>query len=218
MSRLIVGITACVAAVLLAAAPGVSAQQADPRFYVGASLGQSSVDIDGGARTAQLTALGFRAASTSLDDSDTAGKLFAGVRVLRYFAIEGSYVDLGRTSFTSTVAPDGSLKVSTKVTGWGLDAVGILPIGERFGVFAKIGAFRAESKADYSAAGVLRLRNGTSDRKTTTDFKYGVGAEFAVLRNLAIRAEWERFQGLGNDRTGGERDADLVSIGIAFRF
>jgi hypothetical protein len=63
--------------------------------------------------------------------------VFAGVRVLKFVAVEGGYVDTGEpgASFGS-----GSAESDTeiKLDGWDLYGVGILPLG-LFDVYAKVG-------------------------------------------------------------------------------
>ena len=47
---------------------------------------------------------------------------------------------------------------------------------------------------------------------------YGIGATYNFSPRLALRAEWNRYQKLGNDLTGGEFDARTLTAGIQYRF
>ena len=44
-----------------------------------------------------------------------------------------------------------------------------------------------------------------------TDISFGLGVNYNFTRNLGVRAEWERFK-------LDDADADLISVGIVWRF
>jgi opacity protein-like surface antigen len=56
-----------------------------------------------------------------------------------------------------------------------------------------------------------------SQEASEVEFKFGIGASYSFTRNLALRAEFERFLDVGDSDTG-EGDVDLISIGVTFRF
>lgn len=51
-----------------------------------------------------------------------------------------------------------------------------------------------------------------------TDRVFGVGARFSVTKDLAIRAEWERFQNVGKEGASGRFDIDLLSVNLMATF
>lgn len=198
----------------VAAAPCAHAQ-----WYAGASAGESRISFKGANQSDQLLDLGFDGASSSVDDKDTAYRIHAGYQLQRYLAVEAGYVDLGRTSIRSTVRPAGSLDTRIKAKGFDVSAVGMLPLGEQFTIFARLGAFGAETRASFSGGGSVVLFNGEeTQKKRTTNAVYGIGATFNFSPRLALRAEWNRYQKLGNDVTGGEFDARTLAAGIQYRF
>ena len=108
-------IIACLASTLLIT-PAVSLAGADSGFYIGAGVGDASIE------------------EGTFDESDSAYKIIAGYNIgfipFVDFAVEGSYVDFG--------APGA---VGNSVEATGLDAFGL--VGLNFGpvgVFAKAGA------------------------------------------------------------------------------
>jgi hypothetical protein len=46
---------------------------------------------------------------------------------------------------------------------------------------------------------------------------FGFGATYQINKQWGVRAEWERFNNLGDSDTG-ESDVDLLSVGAVFRF
>jgi OOP family OmpA-OmpF porin len=184
----------------LALSGSLAATQASAQSFLGASLGQSDIDSD---ITAGLITSG------SVDGKDTAFKLFSGYMFNRHFGVEGAYVDLGEVSYSGNF---GAALVSggkVEVSGFNVAALGSYPISEQFSVFGKIGLFIWEAEASDVTAGVP-----FTTANDGTDLSFGIGVSYNFTRNLGVRAEWERFKvELFNDA-----DADLLSIGIVWRF
>ncbi len=182
------------AGILLAACGGALAQVAGP--YLGAALGQSTLR--------HWCVPGFAAC----DDQDLGWKLIAGYQLNPYFAVEGSYIDWGETT-ASAVVGGQVFDVSSKQQGYGIAAVGSLPLGAQLSVFGKLGLV-------FVAQETTRIRpNPSTVERDETETQYGLGAKYRLARNLAVRAEIER-----TDKRQGESTirAQLVSIGVEYRF
>jgi len=145
---------------------------ADSGWYIGASVGQADMD--------------------QVNDKDTSLKILGGYQFNRNLAAEAGYTDFGKTSSGGT---------EVKATAWEGVGVGILPIGDRFGVFGKAGFFWGETKS-----------GGTSS--DSVELTYGVGAHFDITRNLRLRGEWQKYTDVGD----GATDIDVLSVGVVFRF
>jgi OmpA-OmpF porin, OOP family len=205
--------------ILLGAALAWTASPAQAQWYVGASAGESRASFREGSQSDQLLALGFLSASTAIDGKGTMYRLHGGYRLHRHFAVELAYADLGKFMIRSTVEPAGSLETSVRSEGAELSALGLLPVGERLTLFARAGAFAARTKASYSGGGSVRLVDGgQSQTRRSTQAVYGVGATYDFTPSLALRVEWSRYGKLGDEFTGGELDADVLSAGIQWRF
>ena len=165
-------------------------------WYAGASIGQTSVDMD---------ASGFQ----EVNDTDTGWKLYMGYRFLPYFALEGAYAALGETSLKTAGT---SLKVEVNDTLY-LAAVGMLPLGDRFVLFGKVGVFSAETDVVACLPAVC-----VNEKERQDGWMYGVGLDFFFTRQWGMRAEWERFTNVGSDQTPGNEDVDLISVGVIYRF
>jgi len=189
-----------------------SAQAADTGFYVGGSFGQSKVnDFNGADIDAELSLLGLTS-STSTDDTDTGWKAFAGYRFMKYLAVEGAYTNFGEATANSIVtAPSaGVVNTTLESDAWTLSALGILPLGDRFSLFGRVGV--NFWNIDVSATGTGSGGTATaSDSDDGTDWVYGVGATYSLTKNLGVRGEWERY-----DFDDG--DVDLLSAGISWNF
>ncbi|MDV3237466.1 MAG: outer membrane beta-barrel protein [Gammaproteobacteria bacterium] len=170
-----------------------AAQAADTGGYVGGGVGQSSFDINGSELDALLADDGITA-TTSVDDSDTAWKLFGGYRMHPNFGVEVAYVDYGTPTTQSTVtAPSvGTVNIDMDVTAWTFDAVAFLPLGGGFELFGKAGAALWDIDAGVSGTGGGGAFGGSAD-DDGSDFHFGVGASYAFTDNFRIRAEWERI-------------------------
>ncbi len=198
---------------LSAAAPSYA------QWYVGGSIGKSDIKFNNAAQSDQFLDLGFTNPSTVSNTKDTGYRLFGGYQLHKYIAVEAAYVDLGRFSFRTDVTPRGSLTGSTRIDGFELSALGTLPIGDRFGLFARVGALAAQTKTSYTGGGSIEtLIGGDTQKKRSTELVYGAGAMYNINKNLSVRGEWSRYERLGNIYTGGRTDANLYSLGVVYRF
>ena len=151
--------------------------------YVGASLGQSDA-TSGGA-----------------SGDETSWKILGGYEFMKHLGVEGSYRNLGslnETFLTTTIEVDVS---SLDVFG-----VGILPIGEKFDLFAKAGFAFIDVEATISDP---QLLGSISASTSETELAYGAGLNFKVGK-AAIRAEFETFN--------ADSSFDMISAGGVFRF
>ena len=188
--------------------------------YVGVSGGGAKVEDFPSASefNAELAALGITATS-SVDDTDTGWKLFAGYRFNRNFAVEGSYADLGEATVDSTVtAPSaGTVSATWDAKTWALAAVGILPLANNFELFGKVGGHYWDSELSVKAtSGGAAAADSNDDNGI--DMLYGVGASYNFTRNFALRAEWEVYKDIGGADITGESDVRFWSAGLQYNF
>jgi OOP family OmpA-OmpF porin len=155
-------------------------------FYIGGSYGQTE-------------AQGSCPAGFSCDLKDTGWKVFGGYRLNRNFAVEGFYGNWGEI----TVGV-GAASAKVESTTFGVAALGILPLGEQFELFGKLGLGSTDIEATGSGPG-----GSATASDSGSDVLFGVGAAFNFTRNFAIRAEWERLN---------DSEIDILSIGLQYRF
>ncbi len=204
------------AAVLATLAVPVYAGGGGEAPYVGASVGQSKYKDT----CNDAAASGFIG---SCDDSDTGWKLFGGYQFTPNWGVEGFYADLGTTKATGTVVvvvpPPTPVAITAEgeATVLGVAVTGTLPLGDKFGVFGKLGFHYWDAKVTGTggAGGVGVTLSGDD---TGTDVMYGLGARYSFTDQLSVRAEWERFKVGDNKNMISEKDVDLYSVGIGYTF
>lgn len=210
----------------------LDAQAQSTPWYAGVAIGQAKTSGD--LVTNREDAIhGATDLATSFDDTDTAFRAFGGYRFNEHFALEANYTDFGRqrtdTTFKVGANGSGSLSVDRQVQGFGLDLVGTLPLAERFSVFARLGAFYSQTKADGEIAGDIYFTDGeggtTRHRKySETNFSFGLGAAYAFDAQWSARLEWQRVTDVGKDfgpgvtNGTGQADIDAVWLSVLYRF
>jgi OOP family OmpA-OmpF porin len=160
--------------------------------------------------------------SSTIDDSDTGFGLAGGYQLNDHFAMEFAYVDLGSVHYqaAATVSDgvdeaDAEVGLENSAHGPVISAIGILPIGERFSVFGRVGLslLNAEGKARITLGGSTQ-QVGQSSQKT--DPMFGLGAEFSVSKNFAVRRDLDRLPRLRNEGHRGRRETPISSL-LAYR-
>lgn len=143
--------------------------------------------------------------------STTSYQVGVGYRVSDYFGVEGSYAAMaGQARYQGVGAVEGK-SVS-------MAAVGYLPIGKRFELFAKAGAGR--TRYDYqSAAGSAdpHMARGISSSRL-----YSLGANYHLNSSLAVRMEWSTL-GVSSKEFRDAIGADSLvtkqwTAGLSYRF
>lgn len=182
-------VAAAVAAAMALPAAAMAQARGDAGWYVGGSFGKTEDNES--------------CPTTNCDLKDSGWKLFGGYKLNRNLAVEAAYADFGTFSAGGTFFGT-PVSVNVDVTSVNLAAVGVLPVGDRFGLFGKAGISFTSYDASGSASGFTFT--GSDDE---TELLWGFGATYNFTPNLAIRAEWERLN---------KSDVDMMSIGIQYRF
>ena len=167
-----------IAALLLSGLAAAAAAQADEEsgFYAGAGVGVFDVRIDD-----------FDDIDATIDDydsDDTAWKAFAGWRMLKYFAAEVAYINLG--SPDDEILP--GLNLTTETDGFAPYLVGTLPIGDWFEVFAKAGYYWYETEIRVDTP-----IGSASDSASDSTFTWTAGMGINFFEHINVRLEYEQF-------------------------
>ena len=134
------------------------------------------------------------------DSSGTAGKVFGGYQFNKNLAVELGYSDLAKFGGSGT----GSARAHATT----VDAVGLLPLGDTaFSALARVGVANTRTRTT-SLLGVESSDSGT-------DAHAGLGLQYNLSKNAAIRGEWERYR----VKTFGEKNnTDLATVGFVWSF
>jgi len=196
---------------LVSIAPGAKAD--NNNFYVLGSIGRSNISTDNTSIDA-LNVLrdGFMSSATTSTTSDTGYKAQLGYR-FGNFAIEGGYTSLGRSNFTS-VTDLGIFNGDSRTKLINLDAVGYVPLGGNFSLLGRLGVYNWETDSD------VPLASGTTTDVTDRgwDIKFGAGLQYDFNDYFGLRAEFERYNGVGNNDTTGNSKVNLMSAGAVIKF
>ena len=200
---LIIAIAAVGAATTVAAA--------DSKFYGVASVGRSTIDADPATINA-FGAANVGITSTSTSSNDVGWKLQLGYQMSPTWALEGGYASLGQAKYV-TANPTYTASGAKKADLFNLDIVGRAEINKSFSLLGRIGGYYWKTDSDMPfATGLSRVSD------TGTDFKIGAGMQYDFTRNFAMRAEFERYNGIGNVATTGDSKVNLLSIGAVLKF
>jgi len=187
----------------------------DSGWYAGANIGQSRAKIDDARITAQMLVAPTTAVSIIDDNRDTSYKLFGGYRYNKNVAVEAGYFDLGQFGFTATTAPAGTLTGKIKLKGLNLDAVGTLPLTEKFSALGRLGLNYAQTRDSFIGTGAATVLN-PNPSKNQINYKLGAGLQYDLTQSLGMRVEAERYR--INDAVGNRGDVDMYSLGLVYRF
>ena len=191
------------------------AQAADTGWYTGFGVGQSKAKIDNAGITRNLLGAGFTATSISNDNRDSGYKLFLGYQANPYFALEGGYYDLGQFGFSAATVPLGTFNGEIKLKGLNLDALGFIPVTENLSAFGLVGAARSEARDRFTGTGLVNVLD-PNPRQTDTNYKYGLGLQYALNQNWGVRLQSERYR--ISDAARSKGDVDLISVSLVYRF
>ena len=142
----------------------------------------------------------FRRAGISLDDRVLAWKFLGGYHLNEYFGAELAYVDARKLPLKVSGATLANLDLS----GFTFAGVFRYPVTSQFNIFAKGGGFIWSAETEPA-----NTNNTVTVESDGISYVVGAGAEFEVIENLSLRAEWERL--------GADGSIDFLSLGLSFR-
>lgn len=153
------------------------------------------------------------------DDNGTAFKVFVGRDFTTNVGAEIGYVNFGNVSGTDN-SPGFPVTAEAKTQGFGWSIVGNLPF-DALSLFGKAGAYYTHTRVDASAPGIAM--SGSENKFVPA---LGVGVRYMFNGQFGIRAEFERFFGLGDINVSGggvtarldRSDIDMFSTGLEFHF
>ena len=120
-------------------------------------------------------------------------KVYGGWAFSPNFAVEAGAAQLGHQS---------SALGEAKARGYFLDGVGTLPLSADWSLLGRIGV------ADMKTVTTLGSDRGTA-------LKTGLGVQYQLAKNVALRGEWERYR---LSAFGDHPNADQYSFGVKFGF
>ena len=182
-----------IVAALFATAFASTGAMAQAHAYVSADVGASHASLD-------CTGI------ASCDNNDVSFKVTAGYKLGYGFAAEFGYIDFGTAK-----ASDSGVDVKVKSKAWTLGAAYELPIAADFSGVARLGVASMKTTGSANIVGV----GSGSVSDTKTEAYYGLGANYAVAKNIKIKAgiDWSHA-----DLQGSTAVVRSISAGVQYEF
>jgi len=213
---------------ILGAIPYAAAQDSD--WYLTGVIGSTRYRMNLDSQVRNSCAGHCDVESAALDGNNaTAYHFGGGYRVNPYLAVELAYVDLGHSGSHYRVVSGGITADITsryRLDGYQASLLGRWPVTERFAVLGKLGVFAARLR--YSETGTEAFnplpRSFTAPTDSSTKTAFGLGAEYRLDPRWSIRADWDRYQGIGRrfaftESENGRFDSvDSFLLGVLYWF
>lgn len=163
-----------------------------------AGLGSSKFSVDGSS-------------GWSMDEKDTSFSAVGGYMFNENVGVEGGYLDLGEVSGSITgnlsgnlygklLTVNGTVRANGDAKGWLLGVRGVLPINKQFSLNGRVGAFVWDSDVTVNVSavgtwgGAAIAANGTASQSYSgSDIYYGIGANYAIDKNIAIGVGYSHY-------------------------
>ena len=160
-------------------------------FYVGGNYGYLRVEGE-----------------DDFDDDKDVWQGLLGYKFNEWVAVEGSFIDFG--DYGNDIAGGDT-------DGYTAAIKGILPVTDRFSLYAKVGQLWSET--EYNLSGI------SSDYDDESLF-VGAGLSYAITKNFLVNAEYTVYDAELDadeavddiDDTNFETDLKQASIGVEYRF
>jgi OOP family OmpA-OmpF porin len=148
----------------------------------------------------------FKSRGDDFEDENDYFEGLVGYRFNGFFGLEANYANFGEF---------GGDLATAEVDGWGVAAVGFIPLSDTFSLYAKAGQFFSTVDVDLA---------GFTDSFDDEQIFYGLGASFAVADPVDIVIEYNRYKVEVDDSDwpvevdSSDTDIDTVKIGVKFTF
>jgi OOP family OmpA-OmpF porin len=185
---------------------------------------------------------GYTASSSFANDrTDTAYKIYLGFKSTENFALEFGYANFGKFSSSGQASADyvdgpdtaflsTTANLESKNTAWFLDAVGTVPMSEKFSLVGRVGAAYVKTRSTLSDSYAYEYDiegdpydadsgSGSSSRsKSKWVPKVGIGVAYQISQGVSALVEYERYFSVGDSSVGFKSDVDMLTAGLKFHF
>lgn len=206
--------------------------------YVGGALGTQQATLNEReqalADRAGIASAQGGSGSYTLKQWGWTGKIYGGYWVNEMFGVEAQAVNLGNldseleykyTNLFGTISAQATDHTNLRTLAVLL--TGVWPAQNGFGVIGRVGlarwrmAFTSERACVDNAVDsrcTLFLAQGAARTAYGTGVTYGLGLMYRLTPELSARADWDRYSGVGDARTGGKTDVNTLVAGMDYAF
>ena len=165
--------------------------------------------------------------TTGTENTDLGYQALFGYRFHRFFSAELGLAQFGELKSTAKADMDfdngdGFVPVSVSLAfssgGPMLSAIGILPLGEKFELFGRLGYLF--TSAERSLTSKVDGQSGSfgSAKGDSQNPVYGIGFAWHINQVYSIRGEYQQLDQLGQENRTGAEDLTVIGIGLVVRF
>ena len=210
-----------------AAAQDPAAKSGGPAssWYVGAGFGQTFASIPAQTIDSINSVLSAaNGATSSVIDKDkhsSGAKFFVGYTFNAYFAVEGGYASLGRStanmSFLGCPTPECSFNMKYKMSAAFIDAVGVLPVTDKWSLIGRVGVSYNRVTTDFNGSPNMFAISSNDTTETKVREKFGAGVDYKLNPAFTARAEWERYK-MPDPFSTELFNVDTATLSLLYRF
>lgn len=146
----------------------------------------------------------LEAAGSTVDQEDSVWKIYAGLHLTDYFAVEGAYVNLGDASVRFPNDSNliifreqrvnntgGDLFLDQEVETWSIQGLVRAPLGDQVGLFVKYGYHFSETTGTENLFGGAPVTGEDGESRPV----WGVGFDLGLSSDSPLKArfEYERY-------------------------
>jgi OOP family OmpA-OmpF porin len=187
-------------------------------WYAGFNIGESRLSLDTSQLAQEMQAQSLPLGEVARNSNDTGYKIYAGATLNDYFAIEGGYFDLGEVDF-DTRANGGAISYPLaghfQSQGINLDLVARMFLTNALALTSRLGVTYNDTDARLDFQAPIDL-NAYNTSKHYMKQKFGVGFEYQMSKNFAMRADLERYR--MDEMWGDQGDFKLLSMGFVYQY
>jgi opacity protein-like surface antigen len=197
--------------------------------YAGAMIGlnnytgdQSGVESDLESTFEGTTTQGL---AISTDSKDIGYAATFGYRFNRYLATEFALVQYGDLHSQARADVDlgsgfvpAAIDVNFHVAGPQLSMIGILPLNDKFEVYARAGMLFAASEREFTIKVDGQVNSFGRSKGDSSEVVLGLGGTYHVNQMYSVRFQYERAPGVGDRQKTGVEDVNTAAIGLLVRF
>jgi hypothetical protein len=199
--------------------------------YAGALIGYSKFSGNQDANEQNLidilvnTGNPYENLSSSTEDSDLGYQALFGYRFHRFFGAELALAQFGELKSTAKADMDfgdgfvpASVSLTFRAGGPMLSAIGILPLGEKFEFYGRLGYLFASSERELTSR-VDGQSGGFGSAKGDSQIPvYGIGFSWHINQVYSIRGEYQQLDQVGQENRTGAEDVTVMGLGLVVRF
>ena len=197
-------------------------------WYVGAGIGQTFANIPeqtvNGIDSALSAANGASFSVVDKDKHSAGAKFFVGYTFNPYFAAEGGYAALGKSSVTMDFrngaplsASVGNFNMKYRMTAFFIDAVGSLPVYEKLSLIGRVGVSYNRVNADFRGEPITFIVTNNDKSETKVREKFGAGVGYSLNSKFSVRGEWERYR-MPDPFSDEQYKVDTATLSLLYHF